>query len=909
VHEICTNQVVITLHACVKELIENSLDAGATRLELRLRENGSELLELVDNGHGISAEDYEKLAMRHATSKIGKYEDLSQTLSTFGFRGEALCAICAMGDVSVCTRTASDPTATLLVYDKFGKLTSKATAAREVGTTVSVKELFKRLPVRHREFLRNAKAQVSATLRLIQAYAVAQPEIRFHVSAEKARGTGTSRQTLLSTSGTSQGWRQAVASVLGDNLLVDVQAFDLEDSKSGWTVSGLVSTPFGGRRTRDTQLFFINNRPVEPPKRIVKLLNDTFHQYNSRMYPLLILSFTASQTQVDVNVTPDKRTVFLHKEEQLMEDLQQRLTDLYSVGTGGTASGGSLTTQKPSQPEVEHAATKQGSQSSVAPPLPLTNVEGALRNEQRDAPFATQLSMMDFVGGTQDTGRGDDAALPPPEPLMAMEIDLDADDSPGFQTQPSAVVRETSGSEHPSIAGLVVEAWEPGDSPPLEEARTGGVHTPAPAIYEKAAEHRLSFTPEKVPLRPLAGVDTEGDPSLQQDFQIVELEIPSLEARSQGANAGGVEEDSLQDTPPEPGVAEPQPRRMAPLDQALGTKTSVKLTLADLEAAVERRSKRARNHKTGGAPLGNGEKPRVQFPSAFSLSSLNGKGGSSSLEEVAKFGTSLEAEAYRDSATSPLQFDKKYFSQMRVIGQFNLGFILAALRGGQGGSLQLFIIDQHASDEKFRFEGLNRDSKVDKQPLVNPHYLQLTPAQEQLATSNLEVFRMNGFELSLDESRPPGRRLRLASLPSCKGLVFDEKDILDLLWKLEQTETDGARPSQLDASARGSSSSGGEGLLDLTAHRALWSATSVPRPPKVWCMLAMRACRGAIMIGRALKEGEMERVLTNLGTLHQPWNCPHGRPTMRHLVDASAAKRTGKRPPPLAKLLSRGGSL
>merc|ERR1712014_133844 len=97
----------------------------------------------------------------------------------------------------------------------------------------------------------------------------------------------------------------------------------------------------------------------------------------------------------------------------------------------------------------------------------------------------------------------------------------------------------------------------------------------------------------------------------------------------------------------------------------------------------------------------------------------------------------------------------------------------------------------------------------------------------------------------------------------------------------------------------------GDGLLDLAGHRGLWSSTAVPRPPKVWQLLACRACRGATMIGKALRIGEMERILANLSSLEQPWNCPHGRPTIRHLVNTSVARQTLQSAPPLAALLAK----
>merc|ERR1712050_242109 len=128
-------------------------------------------------------------------------------------------------------------------------------------------------------------------------------------------------------------------------------------------------------------------------------------------------------------------------------------------------------------------------------------------------------------------------------------------------------------------------------------------------------------------------------------------------------------------------------------------------------------------------------------------------------------------------------------------------------------------------------------------------------------------------------------------------MVFEGKDFTDLLYTLEETEADSTQARVKDASAKEG------GLLDLAGHRALWSSTAVPRPPKIWKLLACRACRGAIMIGKALRLSEMERVIANLSTLQQPFNCPHGRPTFRHLADTNAAREMPKQSPPLANIV------
>ncbi|CAE7948610.1 PMS1 [Symbiodinium sp. KB8] len=873
VHEICTNQVVVTLQACVKELVENSLDAGASKVEIRLRESGAELLEVVDDGRGISPDDYDKVAVRHATSKIRKYQDLSSdAFSTFGFRGEALSAICAMGDMTIATKTANESAASLLSYDRFGRLVSRNALARETGTTVSVRELFKRLPVRHREFQKNAKAQVGATLRLIQAYAVAEPQVRFSVVSEKLRGPGSGRTTLMSTSGAARNWTQAAAAVLGDAALSGV--LTIAATMEGWEVEGLISPPFGGRRSRDAQLFFVNRRPVDPPKRIAKLINDTYHQYNSRAWPLVILAFTAPQGMVDVNVTPDKKTVFLHREEALLGELQKSLTQVLSAGPDtsqrGLCSFGVVPVLKDTSIALKAEEAKESPRSTLDP-LPEPSVHASSLEETRGKPDLVALPLQDFTV---------------PQTLTA-EVDVEGLRIIEFR------------EEAPSHAQAEEAAQPP-------HASTTADQNSRRSVWSKSLKRRHSETSEELPgvevielqeeaemseeqalpsvepaLMPLPPIPMEGVDDLGLDMQVQEYVLEDTSRQKPEAPVDSAlvkQEDGVHGS----GDADQSTRNPAlQASKAVGCSFTSPIQLEGLRRCAARRRARAEASPDLDSDA-TATTSSKQFPRAFSLAELgsHGSGEGVSVEEVASCGV------------SNLRFDKTCFSKMRVIGQFNLGFIIAALPQKQDdgqshppGDLQLFIVDQHASDEKFRFEALNRETRLDRQPLVTPHPLQLTPAQEQLAEAHAEVFRMNGFELKKDEAQPPGRRLRATALPSCQGLVFNDKDIHDLLYKLEEAEVS-ENVTQSDKT----------GLLDLSGHRALWSATAAPRPQKVWMLLASRACRYATMIGKALRIPEMERILRNLGTLQQPWNCPHGRPTMRHLVDTNSAKKAPVRP-------------
>ena len=119
IHRICSGQVVLDLAGAVKELVENALDAGATNIEVRLKEHGAESIEVVDNGTGVSPDNYTKLTQKYATSKINVFDDLL-ALSSFGFRGEALSSLCALSDLSVTTRTEQEDAGTRIEYDHRG---------------------------------------------------------------------------------------------------------------------------------------------------------------------------------------------------------------------------------------------------------------------------------------------------------------------------------------------------------------------------------------------------------------------------------------------------------------------------------------------------------------------------------------------------------------------------------------------------------------------------------------------------------------------------------------------------------------------------------------------------------------------------------------------------------------------
>lgn len=210
VHRICSGQVVVDIASAAKELVENSLDAGATMIEVRLVEGGISSIEVSDNGSGIDESDYETVALAHHTSKLRCFDDLSEVRS-FGFRGEALSALCSLASMSLSTRTSSQSIGNRLSFDSIGRCLAKVPVSRDVGTSVKVEGLFSGLPVRRRELISNSKRETAKLLTLINAYALSQPAVRFRVVNHPAHGP---IDTMLNTNGRGQ-LKEVIGAIFG----------------------------------------------------------------------------------------------------------------------------------------------------------------------------------------------------------------------------------------------------------------------------------------------------------------------------------------------------------------------------------------------------------------------------------------------------------------------------------------------------------------------------------------------------------------------------------------------------------------------------------------------------------------------------------------------------------------------
>jgi DNA mismatch repair protein MutL len=305
-NQIAAGEVVERPASVIKELLENSIDAGATRIEVNIELGGRRLMRISDDGEGMSRDDSVLAFERHATSKINKLEDLS-SIQTLGFRGEALASIASVARVELVTKTLEAKIATRVNIDG-GKIIDVKDAARNTGTTISVRDLFFNTPAR-RKFMRSEATENFHLTNIITHYALAHHEIAFTL-------TNNGRENLRVSQ--AKDLKERAYQIFGRDL---IESFLPVTGGREYiaNISGFVSAPRERRSTRDSQYFFINGRFVRD-KLISKGLQEGFRAVLPHgVYPVALLFLEIPLEEVDVNVHPAKTEVRFRRAEAVKE--------------------------------------------------------------------------------------------------------------------------------------------------------------------------------------------------------------------------------------------------------------------------------------------------------------------------------------------------------------------------------------------------------------------------------------------------------------------------------------------------------------------------------------------------------------------------------------------------------------
>ena len=383
--KIAAGEVVERPASVVRELVDNSLDAGATQISMEIQSGGVRLIRVVDNGVGIPEEEIDLAFERFATSKLSTAEDLEH-ISTMGFRGEALPSIAAVSEVTMVTRVADDLAGSFIDV-KDGKVIQKTKRGCPVGTTVTVRNLFRNVPARLK-FLKSDATEVGHISQIVTQYGLSFPEVRFTLIVDG--------RTIFRTTG-SNDLSEVVGIVYGiENIksFLKVESAQDEPGASVPHISGFASAPSLTRASRSYISFFINRRWVQS-RLLTYAIEEAYHGLLIHgRHPIAVVNLFLPSEDLDVNVHPAKNEVKFRNEREVF-GLVQRSVRAALQSMAPIPSLDTLYKPKPvstisperfphfSAVTIQHAATEpQSTQPTEIEPttgtLPVLRVVGQL---------------------------------------------------------------------------------------------------------------------------------------------------------------------------------------------------------------------------------------------------------------------------------------------------------------------------------------------------------------------------------------------------------------------------------------------------------------------------------------------------------------------------------------------------
>ncbi|XP_061401293.1 mismatch repair endonuclease PMS2 [Musca vetustissima] len=804
VHKICSGQVIVSLSIAVKELVENSIDAGATSVEVKLIDYGKESIEVSDNGHGVEDHNLEGMTAKYHTSKLREFTDL-QSVVTFGFRGEALSSLCALANMTIITRHKNTDVGTKIEMDHEGNIISRTRCARSIGTTVILANIFEKLPVRRRAFVKNVKKEFTQMCQILQAYGLVCKGVRIKCTNQTNKGN---KVVVIQTQG-SDNVSSNISAVFGsrqandvlemksplrgsdnknrdvDELLEELQQ-DLGDSirLTREDVKRMLRSEFegyisscahgSGRSSKDRQFFYVNSRPCDP-KNISKVVNEYYHRYNPHQFPFVYLNIVTDRESVDVNLTPDKRQLHINNEKILMALIKKALGITFSsipstYKMQNTTIAGMITMEQNS-PKMKSAEEQ----------VPLDDEKDDIYPTSTQT-FSQVLSQWKRTGDTGGTVISS---------TKTSKRKCHETEEIRTRTLKMIKIQAFLKKEQPE-KGLSLQPYKSESEDDENEQANDGIFDQNDKLTtsSNADETQVMYT---------------------KSTEIISEHAPESLDDSFGKfleNSSDIETHiALDDSDVENYI----PRI---------TCNEMKISISEIESILQK------EHEFEQKMQQKSKMERLRFKSE--INPIQNK--------------TAEAELQKE-------ISKSHFASMEILGQFNLGFIITKL------DADLFIVDQHATDEKYNFETLQKTTQLHHQPLAIAQPLELTAVNEMVLIDHLPIFEKNGFKFEIKHDAPPTKKISLLGKPMSKNWEFGKEDIDELIFMLQDAP---------------------EGTMC--------------RPSRIRAMFASRACRKSVMIGTSLKKSTMEMLVKHMGEIEQPWNCPHGRPTMRHLINYALLK-------------------
>lgn len=591
-----------------------------------------------------------------------------------------------------------------------------------------------------------------------------------------------------------------------------------------------------GRSAADRQYFYVNKRPCDHSK-LTKIINEIFHQFNRHQYPMFVLNIIMDSKNVDVNVTPDKLQMFFKNENILLAIIKSSLLKMYNRSFKNISLDESSLTQNKAnnntkintffspKPDQQQTKPKTNTILSSSDDSDDEKKETIKNDKKRARKPSDQDSVKSLSPSSSESTHQVSKQLKLKSPVTFFNDPTKSDNTRptntllGFKDKLNLFQNRIGAEDdlNDTVADQI-------NLHLCNRPQTANFDTPPSAnnATSKKAKNNENADESNLTINDILMSNRD------------KFKTPTIIANEKTIS----ERTSLftSSTPfSQPPVASTQ---TSTLDFI--SKRKVKIVDFTIESFCKEQKELISNLK------------QQQNEEEQLLKARKEKEIIQNLKFKNKNIESKEAENELDRC-----MNKSDFLRMRPCGQFNKGFIVGELDS------DLFILDQHACDEIYNFELLQRGNKIDKQKLLQPRYLELSPSAEHILIENISFLEKSGYELQICQNRKIGNQIMLTCVPMSaqSNKLLDLKDIDELIFILSESDLNSG--SITTASSEQSNLTDG---LKSSSLRAFY---------------ASKACRKSIMIGDSLNMKEMKRVINHLNEIDKPWNCPHGRPTMR----------------------------
>ena len=855
ISQICSNISIPSVTEIIKELMDNSLDSKADTIRLEIVEGGIKQIVICDNGIGISASNFDKLCQRGTTSKLYNFEDVFK-IKSLGFRGQALSAICFLCDIILITKTKDDNNTYLVTYNNKGEILEKKILdeknkdlfyiQRQIwnnvsGTILIINNIYKNNKLRSQILEGKQNKYINEITELMQSYTIINTNIKIDFYSE----INGENKGIISTIKNDNTMIKRISIVFGKNFadkLLNI-SFQNKFIKIEGYISKEIQSGSKYNKTKSVKMYFVNGRKIDNIKNFDKIVLNTYRKYNKDSNPTRIISLIVPEGQFDINLGEKKNEVMFKYEKEILNFFEENLEKFHEEKIK-LFSLMDVNKNTPNKNISEFLNRKIIKNIKEDDDNIETNFEKLNRNEFKSKKI-DKINSDIKIKNYEDNynSYNNNTYNNATNNLNYLNYDNTSDYDKNEKTLD--YYENENNLEHNNYENnLDYNNNENNLDYNNDNNNKGNDELEIPKLISKKNKNK-----NKSPIK-----TTVKNPKLEL-----------LKKFSTGNNNNiNIENENIYKKESKSEV-KPINKKLLLLSKFSTPNQSKKSTTInhslekDLNSSKNSNSSNNSKNNDHNLNIENTNNNNIDIDeeeiykldiNLISISNFQKKNIYS--EEIINFSFK---ENPKEEKLLLKTIEKEDFLKMNIIGQFNKGFIVTSINNS------LFIIDQHASDEKKNYENLLNNLTLSKQPTLIPIKIEMfSIAEKNLIYLNKEIYSQLGFEIKkeLDD-------LYILTFPSIYSYRFKYEDFINIVNKLKENNYK-MKEDKIDKN-------------DFI--KKLFLSDSVLK------YIATKACRMSIMIGDTLNDLKMRSIINNMSNLISPWNCPHGRPTMRFLYNIS----------------------